>query len=111
MPAVTSYVSFDHRLGNENIYSPRAKLHPVQWTLWRKLDDLDYTDDLAFLSHTRHQMQETTSAVADASARLGLKIHKEKSKVLKVNTITDPPIIWKVKRWMRWRALLTQAAS
>ena len=57
------------------------------------MDDLDYADDLALLSHTRHQMQEKTSAVADASARLGLKIHRGKSKVLKVNTVTDTPIM------------------
>ena len=37
-------------------------------------------------------MQEKTSAVGDASARLGLKIHKGKSNVLKDNTVTDTPI-------------------
>ena len=58
----------------------------IQWTPWKQLDDLDYADDLALLSHTRHQMQEKTSTVADASACLGLKIHRGKSKVLKVNT-------------------------
>ena len=44
----------------------------IQWTLWRQLDDLDYADDLALLSHTRHQMLEKASTVTDASARLGL---------------------------------------
>ena len=29
MPVVTSYVSSDDELGNEDIYSPRAKWHPV----------------------------------------------------------------------------------
>lgn len=38
-------------------------------------------------------MQEKTSAVTDASARLGLRIHKGKSKVLKVNTVTETPIM------------------
>ena len=65
----------------------------IQWTLWRQLDDLDYADDLVLPSHTRHQMQEKTSAVADVSALLGLKIHTGKSKVLKVNTVTDTPIM------------------
>ena len=64
----------------------------IQWTAWKQLDDLDYADDLALLSHTRHRMQEKTSAVVDASARLGLKIHKGNNKVLKVNTVTDTPI-------------------
>ena len=47
----------------------------IQWILWKQLNDLDYADDVALLSHTRHPMHEETSAVADASARLGLKIH------------------------------------
>ena len=38
-------------------------------------------------------MQEKTSAVAGASARLGFKIRRGKSKVLKVNTVTDTPIM------------------
>ena len=37
-------------------------------------------------------MQEKTSAVGDASARLGLKILKGKSKVLKVSAVTDTSI-------------------
>ena len=66
----------------------------IQWTLWRRFDGLDYADDLVLvLSHTRHQMQKKTSAVADVSARLGLKINKGKSKVLKVTTVTDTPIM------------------
>ena len=66
----------------------------IQWTLWKQLDDdLDFADELALLSHTPHQMQEKASTVADVSARLGLKIHRGKSKVLKVNMVTDTPIM------------------
>ena len=65
----------------------------IHWTIWRQLDDLDYADDLALLSHTRHEMREKTSAVADASARLDLKIQQGKSKVLKVNPATGTPIM------------------
>ena len=39
---------------------------------------------LALLSHTQQQMQEKTYIVAEHSACLGLNIHKEKSKILKV---------------------------
>ena len=90
MPAVPSYVSSDDGLGNEDIYNPWAKWYPVD-TL-QAADDLDYADDLALLLQTRYQMQEKTSAVADAQAGLGLKIHEGKNKVLKVNTVTDTPI-------------------
>ncbi|VDP22560.1 unnamed protein product [Schistosoma margrebowiei] len=35
-----------------------------------QLDDLDFTDDLALLSHTQKQMQEKTTSVAALSAVL-----------------------------------------
>nr|KAG5712763.1 hypothetical protein BaRGS_029818 [Batillaria attramentaria] len=30
----------------------------IQWTLWTQLDDLDFADDLALLSHSHSQMQD-----------------------------------------------------
>ena len=30
----------------------------IQWTLWTQLDDLDFADDLALLSHNHSQMQD-----------------------------------------------------
>ncbi|VDP32855.1 unnamed protein product [Schistosoma margrebowiei] len=48
-----------------------------------KLDDLDFADDLALLSHMQQQMQEKTTSVAVA---VGINIHKGKSKILKYNT-------------------------
>jgi glycosyltransferase A (GT-A) superfamily protein (DUF2064 family) len=45
---------------------PKAqKQNGIQWTLWTKLDDLDFADDLALLSHNRQQMQGETSTVAE----------------------------------------------
>ncbi|VDO71592.1 unnamed protein product [Schistosoma curassoni] len=48
-----------------------------------QLDDLDFTDDLALLTHTQLQMQEKTIIVAVALAAVGLNIHKGKSKILR----------------------------
>ena len=63
----------------------------VQWTPWLQLDDLDFADDLALLSHTHRQMKEKTTGVKDSSAQIGLHINREKTKVLKINTtITEP---------------------
>uniref|UniRef100_A0AAV2JEM2 Ig-like domain-containing protein n=1 Tax=Knipowitschia caucasica TaxID=637954 RepID=A0AAV2JEM2_KNICA len=56
------------------------------------LDDLDFADDLALLSHTHQQMQEKTSRVANNSARLGLHINRGKSKVFKINASNNTPI-------------------
>ncbi|VDO88580.1 unnamed protein product [Schistosoma margrebowiei] len=42
--------------------------HGIQWTAQNQLDDLDFADDLALLSHTHEQMQIKTTSVAAASA-------------------------------------------
>ncbi|VDP71355.1 unnamed protein product [Schistosoma curassoni] len=49
-----------------------------------QLDNLDFSDDLALLSHTQQQIQKTTSLAA-VSAAVRLNIHKEKSKILRYN--------------------------
>ncbi|KAK7114905.1 uncharacterized protein [Littorina saxatilis] len=73
--------------------STAQKRNGIQWTLWTQLDDLDFADDMALLSHTQQQMQEKTSTVANNSARFGLNIHKGKSKVLRTNaTANTTPI-------------------
>ncbi|KAK7109158.1 hypothetical protein V1264_013249 [Littorina saxatilis] len=73
--------------------STAQKRNGIQWTLWTQLDDLDFADDVALLSHTQQQMQEKTSTVANNSARFGLNIHKGKSKVLRTNaTANTTPI-------------------
>ena len=33
----------------------------IQWTLWTQLDNLDFADDLALLSHNQQQMQNKTT--------------------------------------------------
>ncbi|VDP34883.1 unnamed protein product [Schistosoma mattheei] len=52
-----------------------------------QLDDQDFVDGLALLSHTQKQMQEKTTSVAAALAAIGLNIHKGKSNILRSNTI------------------------
>ncbi|VDP22393.1 unnamed protein product [Schistosoma margrebowiei] len=66
--------------------------HGIQWTAENQLDDLDFADDLALLSHTHEQMQIKTASVAAVSASVGLSIHKGKTKVLKYNTENNNPI-------------------
>ncbi|VDP68166.1 unnamed protein product [Schistosoma mattheei] len=65
----------------------------IQWTARMQLHDLDFTDDLALLSHTQQQIQEKTTNVAAVSAAVGLNIHKGKSKILRYNTPCTDPII------------------
>ena len=59
----------------------------IQWTLTIQLDDLNFADDIALLSHTHKQMQDKTNAIADISAAVGLKINTTKTKILRnINT-------------------------
>ncbi|CAH8556451.1 unnamed protein product, partial [Schistosoma margrebowiei] len=64
---------------------PEGK-YKIQWTDRMQLDDLDFADDLALLSHTQPQMQEKTNNIAVASAAVGFNIHKRKSKIIRYNT-------------------------
>ncbi|VDO99703.1 unnamed protein product [Schistosoma curassoni] len=57
-----------------------------------QLDDLEFPDDLALLSHTQQQMQDKTSSVAVVLAAVDLNIHKEKNKFLRYNTACTDPI-------------------
>ncbi|KAH9591680.1 glycolipid transfer protein domain containing [Schistosoma haematobium] len=66
--------------------------HGIQWTAQNQLDDLDFADDLALLSHTHEQMQIKTASVAAVSSSVDLNIHKGKIKVLKYNTENTNPI-------------------
>ena len=47
------------------------KKNGIQWTLWSQLDDLDYADDLALLSHNREQAQEKATDLLNVAAQLG----------------------------------------
>ncbi len=72
--------------------STSERRNGIQWTLWSQLDDLDFADNLALLSHSHQQMQEKTSVLAATSAQVGLIIHKEKTKILKTNVSNINPI-------------------
>ena len=57
----------------------------IQWTLWTQLDDLDFADDLTLLSHNQQQMQNKTTSLASHASQVGLHIHPNKTKILKIN--------------------------
>ena len=68
------------------------KRNGIQWTLWTQLDDLDFADDVALLSHNHQQMQAKTSDLYHTSVQIGLKINKQKTKILRINAGTDEPV-------------------
>ena len=71
--------------------STEGKRNGIQWTMWQQLDDLDFTDNIAFISSTQ-QMQEKTSLLAETSIKLGLRPNKSKTKVMKINAKCKQPI-------------------
>ncbi|VDO89332.1 unnamed protein product [Schistosoma margrebowiei] len=72
--------------------STSEEKHGIQWTDQNQLDDLDFADDPAQLSHTHEQMQMKTASVATVSASVGLSIHKGKTEVLKFKAENSNPI-------------------
>ena len=54
--------------------------------LWNQLEDLDFADDLALLSHSHQQMQEKANKVEAISSQTGLNIHRHKTKMMKINS-------------------------
>ena len=58
----------------------------IQWTLTTRLEDLDFADDIALLSHNRRSMQSKLTRLAKISMQTGLRISKSKTKVMRVNT-------------------------
>ena len=48
---------------------------------------------LCSLIHSRQQMQVKTTVLADTSTKIGLKIHKGKTKILKINTTSEDPVM------------------
>ena len=64
----------------------------IQWTPWSQLEDLDFADDLALLSHSHQQMQEKTELLNTVSTQLGLNINRSKTRIMKANTKKNNPI-------------------
>ena len=64
----------------------------IQWTLWTQLDDLDFADDLALLSHNHSQMQDKTTLLETTSAGTGLKINRKKTELMRMNTTANAPM-------------------
>ena len=50
----------------------------IRWTLFDTLEDLDFTDDLALLSHTHQHMHEKTRRLSMFGQQVGLQIRKRK---------------------------------
>ena len=69
-----------------------GKRNGIQWTPFQQLDDLDFADDIALLSHRQDQGQDKVKLMQERSAEVGLRINIKKTKVLRANTVNQTPI-------------------
>ena len=69
------------------------KNYGIQWTLTSQLNDLDFADDIALVSHNRTQMQQKTKLMASTASSAGLYINTEKTKTLRINTVCQESIL------------------
>ena len=56
------------------------------------MEDLDFADHLALLSHSHPQMQEQTELLKTVSTHIGLNINRNKTRIMKANTKNNNPI-------------------
>ena len=60
--------------------------HGIQWSLTTSLEDQDFADDLALLSHRIQDMRDKTQALEEESGKVDLKINATKTKLMRVGT-------------------------
>ncbi|XP_071153457.1 uncharacterized protein [Mytilus edulis] len=65
----------------------------IRWRTFTILEDLDFADDIAMLSHTHQHIQEKSSRIEKYAGQIGLKINTKKTEVMSLNTNNPAPII------------------
>jgi hypothetical protein len=70
----------------------KGRRNGIQWTPFKQLEDLDFADDLALLSHSHTQTQEKIGQLDQHSEQTGLRISIKKTKVLRANTDSHLPL-------------------
>ena len=63
----------------------------IKWLNNTTLEDLDFADDIALLSHSYNDQQIKTTSLSDIASQVGLLINSTKTKILK--TLTSPNAI------------------
>ena len=69
----------------------------IAWKAFGHLEDEDFADDLALLSHAQRDMQEKTSNTETEGGSTGLGISQPKSKVMRMNATSQADIVVKDK--------------
>ena len=64
----------------------------IQWTLTEQLDDLDFADDIALLSHSHKQIQEKSNLLHSNAKSTGLRINIKKTQVMRINASNNDAV-------------------
>jgi len=64
----------------------------IQWISGKSLEDLEYADDLALLSHSLNQMQVKTKSLEEVAMSVRLQVSEDKTKIMKVKTDSSQTI-------------------
>ena len=64
----------------------------IRWSLFTSLDDLDFADDLALLSHTHQHIQDKTNRLQTFGQQVGLRISTKKTETMTLNVNTPAPV-------------------
>ena len=64
----------------------------IRWTPFSYLEDLDYADDIALLSHTHTHIQEKTQRFNTFAKQFGLNISSKKTEIMALNATNTPQV-------------------
>ena len=81
-------VVIDWVIWKSTTYKPTG----FQWTFFSQLEDLDFADDLAFLSVTLDHLQEKTDRLDSYAKQTGLTISTTKTQVMSINATPTAPV-------------------
>ena len=73
------------------------KARGITWKAFTCLEDEDFADDIALISHSQKDMQEKTSRIETEAGSVGLKISHGKSKIMRMNTRSRADVVVKGK--------------
>lgn len=88
MSAVLFNLAIDWVMRRTTEDTPRG----IRWSLFSTLEDLDFADDLALLSHTHQHIQEKTSRLQTFGQQVGLRISTKKTEAMTLNVNTPAPV-------------------
>ena len=64
----------------------------IRWKINSILEDLEFADDIALLSHTFQHTQQKTNRLSQYAKYIGLNISETKTEIMTINVSNSTPI-------------------